>query len=96
MKVHAKKHNKGERSLVSVAKSIGSAMGMIAGRVNAVQRAVTHRAPVARSVRRRGKTVVGNRKEAKQTAAADRDRRKRARAARRGSRRQNSSAKRGA
>jgi len=96
MKVRARQHNKGEGRLVSVAKSIGSTMGMIVGRVNAMQRAVTQRAPVARTVNHRGKTVVRNSKRAKNATPAGLNRVKRAGAARRGLRRKNLSAKRGA
>jgi hypothetical protein len=92
MKVRARKHNNGQGRLVSVANSIGSTMGRIASRVNAVQRAVTRSAPVARTVNPRGKTVVRNTKR----ASAGLNRVKRAGAARRGLRRKNRSAKRGA
>jgi hypothetical protein len=93
MKARARKHKKAEQGLVTVAKSIGSTMGVIVGRVNALQQAVTHSAPV-RSARRRGKAVLANRRKAKSTAAARQNRAKLARAARPAIRRKNASAKR--
>lgn len=96
MKVRTRKHNNDQGRLVSVAKSIGSTMGMIASRVNAVQRAVTRSGPVAPTVNRRGKTVVRNSKRAKNATLAALNRVKRTGAARRGLRRKNLSAKRGA
>jgi uncharacterized protein YggE len=95
MKVRARKHKNGEGRLVSVANSIGSTMGRIASRVNAVQRAVTRSAPVARTANRRGKTVVRNTRRGKNATPAGLNRVKRAGAARRGLRRKNLSAKRG-
>jgi hypothetical protein len=95
MKARARKHNKGEGRLVSVAKSIGSTMGRIVGRVNAVQRAVTQSAPVPRTVNRRAKAVVRNSKRAKNATPAGLNRVKRAGAARRGLRRKTLPAKRG-
>jgi hypothetical protein len=94
MKVRAKKHRKSEAGLVTVAKSIGSTIGLIVGRVNAAQRAVAHSAPV-RSMRRRRKTVLTNRKKAVTTAATRRKRVKRAGIGQRVARRKNASAKRG-
>jgi hypothetical protein len=63
MKTNAAKHNKDEGRLISVAESIGSAMGMIVGTANAAQKGLT-RSPVARIVKREGKKLMGKSKKA--------------------------------
>jgi hypothetical protein len=50
-------------------------MGTIVGRANAAQKAVTQ-SPVARTVKREGKKLVGKSKKAKTTMPADLKRRK--------------------
>jgi hypothetical protein len=79
MKSRERKRKKGEAFLISVAESIGSTMGTIVGRANAAQKAVTQ-SPVARTVKREGKKLVGKSKKAKTTMPADLKRRKPARA----------------
>ena len=93
MKSRERKNKKGEAFLIRVAESFGSTMGTIVGRANAAQKAVTQ-SPVARTVKRGGKKIVGKSKKAKTTMPADLKRRKLAKATGRGLRRQNSSAKR--
>ena len=93
MKSRERKRKKGEAFLIRVAESIGSTMGTIAGRANAAQKPVTQ-SPVARTVKRKGKKLVGKSKKAKTIMPADLKRRKLARATGRGLRRPNSSAKR--
>lgn len=70
MKSRERKRKKGEAFLISVAESIGSTMGTIVGRANAAQKAVTQ-SPVARTVKREGKKLVGKSKKAKTTMPAD-------------------------
>jgi len=79
MKSRERKRKKGEVFLISVAESIGSTMGTIVGMANAAQKAVTQ-SPVARTVKREGKKLVGKSKKAKTTMPADLKRRKPARA----------------
>jgi hypothetical protein len=93
MKSGERKRKKCEAFLLRVAESIGSTMGTIAGRANAAQKAVTQ-SPVARTVKRKGKKLVGKSKKAKTIMQADLKRRKLARTTGRGLRRPNSSAKR--
>ena len=86
MKSHERKRKKGEAFLINVAESIGSTMGTIAGTASAAQKAVTE-SPVARTVKREGRTLVRKSKKAKTTMPADPKRRKPARATGHGLRR---------
>ena len=70
MKSRERKRKKGEAFLISVAESIRSTMGTIVGRANAAQKAVTQ-SPVARTVKREGKKLVGKSKKAKTIMPAD-------------------------
>ena len=79
MKLRERTRKKGEAFLISVAESIGSTMGTIVGKASAAQKAVTQ-SPVARTVKREGKKLVGKSKKAKTTMPADLKRRKPARA----------------
>jgi hypothetical protein len=79
MKLRERTRKKGEAFLISVAESIGSTMGTIVGKTSAAQKAV-NQSPVARTVKREGKKLVGKSKKAKTTMPADLKRRKPARA----------------
>ena len=70
MKSRERKRKKGEAFLIRVAESIGSTMGTIVGRANAAQKAMTQ-SPVARTVKREGKKLVGKSKKAKTIMPAD-------------------------
>ena len=63
MKALVGKRKVDEGLLTTMAESIGSTMGTIVGRANAVQKALTS-SPEARSVKREGKKLTGKNKKA--------------------------------
>ena len=68
MTSRAHKHAREQALLVSVAESIGSTLGTIAGRTNAAQKALTH-SPVARAVKRDAEMLFSKTKSATRKTA---------------------------
>ena len=99
MKAHTRSHAKDAALLTSLAESIGSALGTIAAKANAAQKALS-RSSAVHVVEREGKRLAQRSKRAarktRNAAAASLKRSKAAKAARRGLRRASSSVKRAA
>lgn len=71
MKARANKGNTTRALLVSVAKSIGSTMGTMAGKANAAQKALS-RSPVLRTLKSDGKKRAGRARRPSATPKAQR------------------------
>jgi len=97
MKAHRRSHTKDAALLTSFAESIGSALGTIAAKANAAQKALS-RSSAVHVVEREGKRLARRSKRAvrktTKAAAASLKKSKVAKAARRGLRRASSSVKR--
>src|SRR5580693_8890761 len=97
MKAHARKHTKDTALLTTVAESIGSALGTIAAKANAAQKALS-RSSAVHVVEREGKRLARRSKRAvrktTKAAAVSLKGSKVAKATRRGLRRASSSVKR--